>query len=299
MKTIILSLLVLVCQMTARSANGKTDYFLWQVNINGSEFILAGSVHGGKPENYPLPDVYINAYNQADNVILELKEGVKEVKNLIFNYAVKDSLNDSQYLDKHLSLEEKETLSLLFEGREDLLARYYHFEPWLLNMVMSGRRCIFLGYDPELSVDMYFHDLATKDNKKIIGLDKVESQLALFDLNIQYEIQLKILEAGIQTVRQNAMNDQPLFENYYQNDMVGFKEAFVTSMNLENPQIRSVYDKVFVSRNKAWVDELVKLSSDNPRTYFMLTGSGHYFGPENILELLENKGFKVNPYITR
>ena len=78
--------------------------------------------------------------------------------------------------------------------------------------------------------------------------------------------------------------------------MEGFKEAFLKLMNLENPQMRSVYDQVFVSRNKAWVRELIDLSSSHPGTYFMVVGSGHYFGPDNVLELLESKGFTVEHY---
>jgi uncharacterized protein len=299
MKTIIFSMMLLLCQHTVKAGNEKKDYFLWQVNINGTEFILAGSIHAGKPEHYPRPDTYINAYNQADKIIFEIKEGPKELEKLKFSYAGKDSLEEGQYLDKHLCPESKETLSLLFKGKEDQLVRYYHYEPWLLNMIVSGRKYIFLGYDQQLSVDMYFHGLAAKDGKKIIGLEKAETQFALFDFNIPYETQLKVLEAGLKNVRQQALNDQALFENYYNSDMEGFKEAFLTSMNLENSQRKSVYDKIFATRNKEWVRKLIELSSNNPGTYFMLVGSGHYFGPENILELLEKDGFTVKPYVAR
>ena len=64
-------------------------------------------------------------------------------------------------------------------------------------------------------------------------------------------------------------------------------------MDLENPQIRAMYDRVFVSRNKAWVRELIELSRNMPGNYFMLIGSGHYFGSGNVLQLLEDEGFQV------
>jgi uncharacterized protein YbaP (TraB family) len=67
-------------------------------------------------------------------------------------------------------------------------------------------------------------------------------------------------------------------------------------MNLENPQKRSVCDRVFVSRNKAWVKKLIELSLSQPGNYFVLVGSGHYFGPDNVLDLLEAEGFSVKPY---
>lgn len=294
MKAIILSLLLLLSQQALWSRTEDPGYILWQVNINGSDFTLAGSMHAGKPEYFPLPDAYMNAYNQADMVILEVKESSEALQEMVFSFAEKDRLEEGQFLDKHLSPESKEILSALFKGKEDLLSRYYHYEGWLLNSVVSVWRSVYFGYDPELSVDMYFHDLAVRDKKQIIGLDKVETQLALFDFDVPFETQLKILESAIQGAKQRAQAEQPLFDHYYNSDVDGLREAFLTLMNLENPQMRSVYDQVFVSRNKTWVRKLIELSSSHPGRYFMLVGCGHYFGPDNVLELLEAEGFTVN-----
>jgi uncharacterized protein len=296
MKAIILTLLLLASRQTLWSQNEDPDYFLWKVNIHGSEFALVGSVHAGKPEYFPLPDAYMKAYHQADKVIMELKECPKALREMVFSYAKKDSLAGGQSLDKHLSAESKEILSVIFMGKEELLYRYFRYEGWLLNSVVSVWRSVLIGYNPECSVDRYFHDLATRDKKEIIGLDSVETQLALFDFDVPFETQLKILESGIRSAGQRARAEEPLYENYYSNNEEGFKEAFLKLMNLENPQMRSVYDQVFVSRNKAWVRELIDLSSSHPGTYFMVVGSGHYFGPDNVLELLESKGFTVEHY---
>jgi len=107
MKVIIFSLLVFVCQQVTRSLNEKNDYFLRCDNINDPEFFLVGSMQAGMPENYSLPDAYLNAFNLADNVILEIKEGLNELKRLKFNYEEKDSQKEGQYLDKYLSPERK------------------------------------------------------------------------------------------------------------------------------------------------------------------------------------------------
>jgi uncharacterized protein len=296
MKAIMLTLLLLASRQTLWSQNEDPDYFLWKVHMNGSEVTLSGSIHAGKPEYFPLPDAYMMAYSQADYVILEVKEDSKTLQDMVFSYAEKDSLEEGQYLDKHLSPESKETLSVMFKGKEDLLSRYYRYEGWLLNSVVSVWRSVYFGYNPEWSVDRYFHDLATRDHKEIIGLDKVETQLALFDFDVPFETQLKILESGIRSAEHRAHAEEPLFDNYYGYDSEGFKETFLTLMNLENPQMKAMYDEVFVSRNKAWVRELIDLSSCHPGTYFMVVGSGHYFGPDNVLELLESKGFTVKHY---
>lgn len=269
--------------------------FLWQVNINGSEFNLAGSVHTGK-KGLTLPEAYLNAYKQSDIIIFELKEDSETLKEMIFKYAEKDSLAEDQYLDKYLSQESRYLLSELFKGKEDVLSRYFHHEGWLLNMAISGRKSRLLGYDPELAVDMYFHDMATKNHKEIMGLDQIETQLQLFDFEVPLETQVQILESAIQRAEQQARTEQALFDSYYHQDQEAFKEAFYEMMNFENPQRRSMYDKVFVKRNMAWVQKLIEWSETRQGNYFMLVGSGHYFGPDNLIELLEKEGYQVLPY---
>lgn len=293
MKAIKLSLLLLACQQTLIAQNETPPGFLWQVNINGSEFSLAGSVHVGKKDLYPMPVAYLNAYRQADYVLFELKEDFATLEEMIFKYAAKDSLEEDQYLDNYLSQDSKEILSVMFKGKGDLLARYYRYEGWLLNMAISGWRSKLVGFDPELAVDRYFHDLATQDHKTILGLDHIETQLKLFEFEATREQQVEIIETSLKRAKKQALSEQPIFESYYSQDTDAFREAFLGNMDLENPQIRAMYDRVFVSRNKAWVRELIELSRNMPGNYFMLIGSGHYFGSGNVLQLLEDEGFQV------
>lgn len=295
MRTIVLSLLIVVCQQTLMAQTKTAAAFLWQVNINGSEFNLAGSVHTGK-KGLTLPEAYLNAYKQADIIIFELKDDSETLKEMIFKYAEKDSLSEDQYLDKYLSQESRDMLTDLFKGEEDVLSRYFHYEGWLLNMAISGKKSRLIGYDPELSVDMYFHDMATKDKKEIVGLDQIETQLKLFDFEVPLETQVQIVESAIQRAEQQARTEQSLYDTYYSQDQEAFREAFYEMMNFEDPQKGSIYDKVFVKRNIAWVKKLIELSETRPGVYFMVVGSGHYFGPGNLIELLDKEGYQVVAY---
>jgi uncharacterized protein len=54
-----------------------------------------------------------------------------------------------------------------------------------------------------------------------------------------------------------------------------------------------VYDIVFTKRNTSWIKKFIELSKGNPGTYFVLVGAGHYFGPNNLLELLKSKGYYI------
>jgi len=293
MKAIVLSILFMVCQQTMMAQTDTPPGFLWQVNINGSQFSLAGSIHSGKKDQYPLPKAYLNAYKQADYVILELKDDFETLEEMIFSYAAKDSLKEDQYLDNYLSQESKDILALLFKGKEEMLLCYYRHEGWLLNMTIIGKKSKLIGYDPEFAIDKYFHELATNDQKTILGLEQIETQLRLFEFHVPLENQVQIIEAALERAEAQARTEQGFFDAYYCQDTEAFRKAFLTIMNLDNPQIKTMYESVLVNRNKAWVKKLIELSETRPGNYFMLVGSGHYFGPNNILELLKSKGYTI------
>ena len=296
MKAIVLSILFMVCQQTMMAQTDTPPGFLWQVNINGSQFSLAGSIHAGKKDHYPLPKAYLNAYKQADYVILELKDDFKKLEKMVFSYAAKDSLKEDQYLDNYLSQESKDLLAFLFKGKEEVLLRYYRHEGWLLNMTILGKKSKLIGYDPEFAIDKYFHELATNDQKTILGLEQIETQLRLFEFHVPLETQVQIINSSLNATEQQARAEQPLFDTYFSQDTEAFRETFLSIMNLENPQIKKMYELTLVDRNKAWVKKLIELSKTSTGNYFMLVGCGHYFGPDNVLELLEEEGYMVKPY---
>ncbi|MFO7923943.1 MAG: TraB/GumN family protein, partial [Bacteroidales bacterium] len=99
MKTILLAILFLATQQSLSAQVEAPPGFLWQVEINGSEFTLAGSIHASKKEHYPLPKGYLKEYKKSDFIIFELKDDFESIEEQIFAYAEKDKLEEGQYLD--------------------------------------------------------------------------------------------------------------------------------------------------------------------------------------------------------
>lgn len=160
-------------------------------------------------------------------------------------------------------------------------------------MSIAGVKSRLVGFDPLLAVDRHFHELATKDNKEIIGLDDIKTQIALFEFDAPLLMQVQVLENTISNMESQAEKELPLFESYFDENVALFEEEFLKSMDLTNPQVKKVYDMVFTGRNKSWVEQFEKLAEEQTATYFVLVGAGHYFGPDNVRELLEKKGYTV------
>ncbi|MFO7852169.1 MAG: TraB/GumN family protein [Bacteroidota bacterium] len=265
--------------------------FIWKTEINGSTFYLAGSIHTAKEAYYPLPETYTDYYQKADKLILELEKDFEAIEQEIFNYAQKDTLPESDYLNNYLKPESIEKLKKIFTEEE--LDKYFKYEGWLLNMTIAGTKSKLMGFDPLLAVDKHFHELATKDNKEIIGLDDIETQIVLFEFDAPVLMQVQVLENNISNMESQAKQELPLLESYFSENMALFEEEFLKNMDFTNPQVKQYYDKVFTSRNISWVEKFEKQAEEQPATYFVLVGSGHYFGPDNIRDLLEQKGYTV------
>ena len=275
----------------AKSSDKPSDCFIWKVEINESIFYLAGSIHSAREVNYPLPKAYMKNYKKADKVILELEDNMNTLKQKIFQYAEKNRLKEDQYLNNHLSIESLEKLKHIFDDNE--LNHFCQYESWLLNMAIAGTKSRLVGYDPHLAIDMYFNDRAKKDKKEIIGLDDIQTQILLFEYKAPFEMQVKIIEKAVSKMEMEAKNEALLLKAYFDNDIVQFENIFLKSFDFNNPKMKQAYDAVFTSRNTKWVEQFEKLSGEKPGTYFVLVGSGHYFGPNNIRELLEQKGYTI------
>jgi len=275
----------------AKSNEEPSDCFIWKVDINKSTFYLAGSIHAASEDNYPLPKIYLKSYKKAEKVIFELKDDFKMLKSKVFKYAEKDKLADGLNLGDSLKPDDIQKLKEIFD--DDDLEKYFGYEAWLLNMTISGYKSKLLGYDPMLSIDKYFHDLAANDKKEIIGLDEIETQLALFDFEVPFKLQIKILEKAIFDMSMRAEAEKGLYQAYFSNNLIDFEKEFLKPYDFDKPQIKKMYDKVFTERNTNWVKSFEEMAEGSPNTYFVLVGSGHYFGPNSVLELLRNKGYTI------
>ena len=275
----------------ARSSDKPSDCFIWKTRINESTFYLAGSIHGASEGNYPVSKAYLKCYKKADIVILELEDDMNSLKEKIFQYAEKDRLKEDQYLNYHLSSESLDKLKEIFD--DDELYHYCQYESWLLNMAIAGTKSRLIGYDPSLAIDKYFNNLARKDKKEIIGLDDLQMQLLLFKYEVPFDVQVKIIEKAASEMEIQANKEAPLYRAYFDNDILQFDNIFLKSFDFNKPGMKEAYNTVFANRNKRWVEQLERLSGERPGTYFVLVGSGHFFGPDNIRELLERKGYKI------
>ena len=274
-----------------KEINEKQEYFIWKTIINNNVFYLVGSVHVANQNNYPLPKKYMDCYDRANILIMEVKEDFVTIEKKMLEYAQKDKLPEDKYLRNFLdSLTIEKIIEII--GKDEFL-KYDNYEAWLLNMYLSVFKLRLVGYDPELAIDKHFRELAEKDNKQVIGLDSLVHQFKLFEFNLPFESQILIIENIVSIIESLAQKESPLFDAYFKGDIESFKKIFLEFYDFENPQMKYIYSSVFADRNIKWVEKIENISKQGEFTYMVLVGAGHYFGPDNILELLRKKNYII------
>lgn len=297
---LILFLLVsglLICYQSSTTAQEITETldtspgFIWKTTINQGTFYLVGSVHAGKEEYYPLPDQYLDCYANADIMIMELEDDFATLEEKMLDYAEKDRLSEDKYFRYHLdSTTIKSILSVM--DREEF-QKYDRYKGWLLNMILSSTKHRLYGFHGDHGIDVYFRNMAREDDKQVIGLDRFEDQFALFEFDAPHEAQIQVIQRAAGSLQMQATAELPLLEAYYSYDPDRFEKVFNTIYDFTNPALKNVYEQVFTARNKKWVNHFEEIARHERKTYMVLVGAGHFFGPDNVRDLLKSRGYQV------
>jgi uncharacterized protein YbaP (TraB family) len=110
-----------------------------------------------------------------------------------------------------------------------------------------------------------------------------------------YEVQVKLLEKTADEMVEAAEKEALLCECYFNGDIPGFERIFLERFDLDNPAKKAAYTRIFSERNEKWAGRLEEMAGQCSGTVFVAVGAGHLFGPDNLLECLQEKGYSITP----
>lgn len=271
---------------TGQSQNGKA--FLWSIQSSQNTLYLLGSVHLLQEKDYPLPAVLETAYQDAEKLVFEvdLKEAQSlEVQQLMLKKA---TLGDGKTLQTVLS---PKTYQLAEQKATEVglpIQAMAQFEPWFLSLSLLTMKLSQLGFQAQYGVDRHYYDRAVKDGKEILVLETVADQINVFDAltpsNQDDYVQQTLLE--LDTLG-NSIND--IVQAWKVGDLAAIEALLFESFE-QYPDMRA---KLFDERNQNWLKTLVPLL-EQEEDYLVVVGAGHLVGDNNVLQLLEDKGYSAD-----
>jgi uncharacterized protein len=261
---------------------------IWRVSSGDATVVLLGSVHLAYSEIYPLRDEIVEAFDQADTLVVEVDvtgPRALEIQQMILQRGM---LPPDQTLDQLLSEPVWKALKKYLRSRGLPVEGFLGLHPALVVSTLGTMRLMELGMRPDMGIDQHFLKLA-RDNKPIVELETAEQQLELLmgfpDADLLMEqtlIQLGEIDLGIRAIYEawKVGDAQQLNQLLLEDDLAG------------DPRFRELYELMFDRRNYAMAEKIEAYLAGGENS-FVVVGAGHLVGSRGIIAILEQRGFEL------
>lgn len=263
--------------------------FLWEIKSKTAHVYLLGSIHVSKTDLYPLNKNIENAFNNSDNLAVE-----SDVLNIdqseVFKLTMKHGFfTDGDNLKNHLTDSVYNKLFFALKKYNLDINNFLYMKPWLAAITIELMYYEKNGYSPVNGIDYYF--LKKAGAKNIISLETMEDQLSLFD-NIPLDLQTLYLESSLKETKNNPKDIDKLFL-LWETGNIKELENYLNNYYLKYKHLQPIFKVLLDDRNIKMAEKINQfLNSD--KTYFVIIGSAHFVGSNNLLDLLKQKGFEIN-----
>lgn len=264
--------------------------FLWKITSDTNTVFLAGSIHLGKKDYYPLPPEVENAFIQAKTLVVELDQSKVDLATMAKLIDKHGTYPAGQSLTKSLS---KGTLDLFnaYCARKGLpVADLDRLRPWTLTMALAAPELMGIGMTTELGLENHFLTKAEKAKKPVLELESAEAQIKML-AGFSPELQEKLLAKTLTELPKLKESMEKIWATWQAGDAKGMYDEVLRPYR-ENKDFRALIEKSFDERNVTMTEKIEKFLKER-EPYFVLVGAGHLVGDKGIVHLLESKKYKV------
>lgn len=288
--TIILLLLFLgICSsVEAQYLNefpSTTNSLLWKLEgkkIKKDVYIF-GTIHMIDKEHFYFPEQLTSIVASSEQIVLEIPglNQMEAMKHMIltqgsaFDFFTKDQKDSILTWGAEILSMEKAQFEMAFNRMKPLV---------LMQLSMAKKMNSMESYD------FYIQNIAQQNNIPLLGLERMEDQIAIFDNMDTLDIQNMIM-AGIRDPEKAEQQLAKIVELYMNKNADLLYQYTVES---EDDQSFQKYNVEFLDkRNMNWIPVIEQLAKK--KKTFIAVGAGHLGGQNGILRLLEKAGYTLTP----
>ena len=283
--SVAVALACLLASAAAAQTRGRS--FLWKVQSGNNVMYLAGSVHALTADAYPLNPVYQRAFDASSALVEEIDLAEADPLTGGAGLLSKGMYQDGRTFSSAVS---RQTVALVEARLKDTplaLDLIQPMKPWMVMLMLEALGSQAAGLDPELGLDKHFYNLATDGKKQVIGLETAESQMNRFD-KMPEAMQEQMLRSELAEMDTEQTSLRALLTAWQTGDGAAIEKMLLGSFS--NNQ--TAYSSLIVERNRNWMPQLeICLRRSSP--CFVIVGAAHLVGPQGLLTMLQQKGYRV------
>ena len=261
---------------------------LWKVSDGDNAVYLLGSVHLLRPDDYPLPVQMDAAFADAERLRFEVSPEEMQSPQTQRSLIRRGLLPSGQSLHDKLSPKTWQRLNA-YAARSGLpLANIAGFKPWLAALVISVDEVKKIGYREDLGLDEHFMAEARKSGKPAAGLETAEEQFAVFD-GLSDREQDEMMRQTLDEAADLRREMESLHALWRNGDGDGLYRLETKDM-AAYPEF---FHRINRDRNLHWLPEIQSLLAEHEGDTLVVVGSLHLLGQEGLVNLLRQKGYRV------
>lgn len=290
---IVMFCLLLGLGLGAKAAEQPARGALYKLEYAGHTSWLFGTIHVGTPDFFPLEPRVTQAMERATAIALEVDPAADPAKSMAVmrEYGLYAPGSGNAMADIRPEYRPRLERMLKKHGIAPEMAA--PMKPWLIVMMLTIGEYRSLGYRPELGIDLQLARVAHGRNMKIVELESVGGQAALFG-RLTAQEQARFLEDSLDTFEDSKQGVQPrdLIDAWASADAAKF-ELLAREVEEDKTFSGKFMKQVLLDeRNPFLADGIVDMMKKEQHS-FAAIGTLHLVGSGNVAELLRRRGVKV------
>ena len=271
-----------LCSMQSIAQRDKTNTLLWEISGNGLQqpSYLFGTIHMICKEDFLISEIVKQKFNSSKRVYLELDMDDPQLQVTMMQQM---QLPDKETLKNKLGESDFKKLDSFLQKEMNMnLVMFDKFKPMMVMSILAQRLLPCAGME---SYDMNFAKMATEQKKELLGLEKVEDQLGVFDA-IPDSLEIRSIMNMVNDFESHKKEFSRMSSIYKTQDLDALYQLMA-----ESPEMMGSQELLLDRRNRNWIPVMESVMKNS--TTFFAVGAGHLAGSQGVLELLRKQGYKV------
>lgn len=279
----------------AISANAQ---LLWKVTGNGVD-----------APSYIMGTHHLAPFSIMDS-IAGLRQAMRETQQVYGELKMSEleSPATMQLMQKSMMIDSDTTLTTLFSPEDYATVNKFCKENMMMDLSMAPKlkpayllnNVVVMAYvkhvgkfNPQEQLDTFFQSQASKNGKKVDGLETPEFQFNLLFNGASLQRQAQLLMCTLHNIDSEVENIKNLTDAYMRQDLRKMLEISEKRKGNQCDPLPGEEDAMIFNRNKAWAEKLPAILKAAPT--FVAVGALHLPGEKGLLNLLKKQGYTVEP----
>ncbi len=263
------------------------DSSVWKISNGQTDLYIGGTIHVLSQKDYPLPQEFDQAYQQADRLVLETDLAAMAGLEVQQQLLLRVMYLDGRSLKDDLSASTYRLLADYVSSTGLQMAALDQFKAPLVVLTLTMAELQRQGM-AGAGVDSFYLEKATAEGKLLGELESVDLQISII-ANMGKGHEDEMILSTVNELKDLPEMMEVMKSAWRSGDADQLEQVALLPMKEDFP---ALYKSMLVDRNNSWIPK-IEAMLETPETEFILVGALHLVAEEGVIAQLIKRGYQV------